>query len=434
MPKKKRMPLAESRFGGRATAGGVNYEVRVAAWIAVKMLAGDRCVAWEGINGADISAIMTQAPEPVDDVVVSLREGQDACVYISAKERAGAIPLTPKSPAFGDTVGAFVRQFLKLPKAARSKSRFVWAVPSSAGRAATQDLTIALDNHREDAGGQTLSEFLRSRGINQRKAVKALLGIVGREWRKETGSTPTDNQRRSLLQCIYVWVFEFEWGRRQEHEAESDIRTHLVEDPKQANRAWRILEHLFARADHHGIRVTASSLRRALTADGVVLKSVPEYAPDIARLVDFTTRNLANLREHTTLRFGRMPSDAVHLHRGAELSALLLAVKSGHCLITGEPGCGKSGLIYSLVEALQKESVPVVLLLAEEICHRDWKGSANLPGLAHALDIVLANWPAGHSGLLVTDALDAVRDVAAQRMLRRLLCDVKDGQSTQVEG
>jgi hypothetical protein len=34
--------FGSSRFGGRATAGGVNYEVRIAAFIAVKMLAGNR--------------------------------------------------------------------------------------------------------------------------------------------------------------------------------------------------------------------------------------------------------------------------------------------------------------------------------------------------------------------------------------------------------
>ena len=103
------------RFGGRATAGGVNYEVRVAAFVAVKMLSGNRCSVWEDINGADVLAITLQAPEPVDDIVVSLRGDAKACVFISAKERSGAIALTHRSPAFTDTVEAFVRQFQKLP-------------------------------------------------------------------------------------------------------------------------------------------------------------------------------------------------------------------------------------------------------------------------------------------------------------------------------
>src|SRR5258706_481123 len=52
----------QNRFGGRATAGGVSYEVRVAAFIAVKMLCGDKCSAWDGINRAALSEITLHVP------------------------------------------------------------------------------------------------------------------------------------------------------------------------------------------------------------------------------------------------------------------------------------------------------------------------------------------------------------------------------------
>jgi len=110
----------------------VNYEARVAAFIAVKMLAGDHCAVWDEINGSEITAITLQAPESVDDVVVGLGGDTGVCAFISAKERVGSIALTERSPAFAETVNAFVRQFQKLPEAARAKSRLVWAVPSSA--------------------------------------------------------------------------------------------------------------------------------------------------------------------------------------------------------------------------------------------------------------------------------------------------------------
>lgn len=147
-PKRKRRVLANHRYGGRATAGGISYEIRVAAFIATKMLASDRCVVWNGISGADIIAITMQAPEPVDDVVVSLRGEREASVFISAKDRANTISLTASSPEFADTVGGFVRQFLKLPVTARARSRLVWAVPSSAGAAATRDWRCCEDRHR----------------------------------------------------------------------------------------------------------------------------------------------------------------------------------------------------------------------------------------------------------------------------------------------
>lgn len=136
--------------------------------------------------------------------------------------------------------------------------------------------------------------------------------------------------------------------------------------------------------------------------------------------------NLDRLKEHSTLPFGPNPGDAVHIPRTEDLTALLGAAKSGHFLITGESGSGKSGLVYSLVESL-KESFPVVLLLAEDLSCGDWKGSANFPGLTHTLDGVLGNWPAGTHAFLVTDALDAVRDANTQRRVRNVLRDVKAG-------
>jgi hypothetical protein len=135
------------------------------------------------------------------------------------------------------------------------------------------------------------------------------------------------------------------------------------------------------------------------------------------------------LKDHTVLRFGTQRRDEVHIERSDELSALAAAAKAGHILITGEPGCGKSGLIHPLTVALQREGFPVVLLLAEEVFGRDWKASASLPGLTHALDEVLANWSTGARGFLITDALDAVRDSATQKTLHRLLQDIKDGRS-----
>jgi hypothetical protein len=84
-------------FGGRAAAGGVNYEVRVAAFIAVKMLAGNRCTVWDGISGADVAAITLQAAEAVDDIVVELRRGGSSHAFISAKDRSTNIPLTGTS-------------------------------------------------------------------------------------------------------------------------------------------------------------------------------------------------------------------------------------------------------------------------------------------------------------------------------------------------
>jgi hypothetical protein len=414
-----RSKARSNRFGGRATAGGVNYEVRVAAFIAVKMLGGESCSLWSEISGADISTINMQEPEPVDDIVVSLRGDAERRVFISAKERNGTIALTEKNPAFVETVDAFVRQFLKLSAAAREKSRLVWAIPSCVGRASTHTLLRVLDTHRKDAVDTPVSQFLLRRTAGEKKVLCSLLSVTREAWRKQSGSLPSDQELQCLLRHVYVEVYDFERGQRYEREVKDDIRSHIVADPKQARRVWEKLEHIFASANERGLSVTPGSLHRDLAADGLALKAPPGCAEDIERLRRLTTRNLTRLKEHTTLPFGSNPDDAEHIDRSEELSPLVAAVKSGHLLITGEPGCGKSGIIHTLVEALQKDGLPVLLLLAED----------GLPDLDHPLEEILINWPSGARGFLITDALDAVRDPDAQRRLRALLRAVKEGES-----
>lgn len=423
------VPAKAPRFGGRATASGVNYEARIASLIGVKMLCASRCNLWNGVSGADISAITLQAPEPVDDIVLDLREASGARIFISAKERSTGITLSDTNPTFSEIVDAFVRQFLKVSEPARGKSRLVLAIPSSAGQAATQDLPAALETHRRDSGDDSLQNFLDRRRGREKGAVLSLISTATKKWSRLSGNSPTDDQIRDFLRCVYVEIFDFGPSGQSEREACGDIRTHLVSDAKQAVQVWKNLEAFFADANQRGARVTGGSLRRALTNQDLRLKPTSDYAKDVARLRELSALNLSRIREHTTLPFGQESGGVVHIQRSEELSALLNAVRSGDLLITGEPGCGKSGLIHQLVETLQKEGSPVLLLLAEEVFGRSWKGSASLPGFVHALDEILANWPDGTSGFLVTDALDAVRDVESQKMLRHLLSDVQHGQS-----
>ncbi len=415
-----RVPAVPSvRFGGRATASGVNYEARVAAFLAVKMLAGSQTAVWENITGGDLSGIAMQVAEPVDDIVVTLRDDPEARVFISAKERSGSVALTRRDPAFVETVGAFVGQFLKLSSSARAKSRFVWAVPNSVGPAGTQHLARVLKEHRDAAGGP-LDAFLGSRRKEAKKAVQGLLDVTTQAWRERAGRDPSDGELRQFLGAVFVEVLDFGPGQRLPPHIQGDIGSHIVADSKFAPRAWEKLEHHFLQMDCQGTSADRASLRRALTDAGIPLRRPTDYSGDLAALDELTERNLLGLKDHTTLAFGDDPGDLVHIDRQQEFSALITAAKLGHLLLTGEPGCGKSGMIHALAEALRNEGVPVVLLLADE----------DPPNLTHRLDQILANWPDGAGGFLITDALDALRDADRQKRLRRLLRDVREGQAS----
>jgi len=424
-PKRTSAKRRGSAFGGRATAVGVGYEAQVAASIASKMLAGDSCIVWEGINGEDVAAITMQDAEPVDDVVVTLRGQLQAKVFISAKHRSGTIALTATSPAFSEVIDSFVRQFHLLTSAQRTGSRLMWAVPSSAGAGMTQVLRKALDAFRADASAG-VKDFLRRRATKEQEAIKVLVVQTKRYWKSANKKVPNEVELGEFMRMIHVAVFDFGLGLHHEQYAEETIRRSMAVKPSQSREIWDKLDLHFRRADQRGLRTTAASLRQMLTSDGLKLKPTPGFAEDIELLRRLTARNLDRLKDHTLLRFAKCE---IHISRTEELVAMTAAAKRGHLLVTGDPGCGKSGLIHPLAQTLSKEGIPIVLLLAEEVFGRDWKGAANLPGLAHSLDDVLAHWPDGVKGVLITDALDAVRDVEVQRALRRLLQDVQQGTS-----
>ena len=407
----------------------MNYEERVAALFATKMLAASDANLWEEeVPIADLLTITMQTPDAVDDIVLT-RKGADGKIYVSAKSRSQRVPLTMKSPAFADTVDAFVLQFLQLPPTERQSCWLVWAVPPTAREQVTRDLRRSLDAWRLCDMDCPLNDFIGGRTKRERMAVEPLLKVANASW-KAIGVPASEPELRAFLRRVRVEVFEFGPSGADTRRAEEILADSVALDPKQAAHAWNTLENFFSQRGEHGTPVTRLLLRKALTKARVALKPPAGYAEEIDRLRELTLRNLTSLAVHDTIQPTANPSEVIHLDRVPELNALRAAVEAGNLLLTGEPGSGKSGLMHSLARAWQESTAPVVLLLADQLSGRDWKGAANLPGFGrHPLDAILTNWPSDTPGILLTDALDAVRDPEAQRMLRGLLADVKNGHS-----
>ena len=427
MPSQKPKRRGRRQFGGRATAAGVNYESRIAAYVAVQMLGGEKCVLWENLTGADIVAVTLQTKGAIDDVVIGLRNG--ARCFVSAKSRSKAIALTKASAAFADTIDSFVQEFAALPTGSRLRNRFVWAVPSTVGAAASVHLQNALNSHRLEAADSVSADFVAGRNRDQRSALEKAIAVIKDAWQRQHKTKPTEQELRDLLRMTFVEVHDFGSGYHHERTAEEQLRAHIVAKSARAPRAWSHLEHVFSRANETGLTVTATSARRSLASDGFILALPPDYAADIQRLRNLTSRNLERLQQHTTLRFGPNAADAIHIPRLDKLNAFAAAVVERDLLMTGEPGCGKSGLIHATTTFLQEKGASVVLLLAEEISRSGSAAPGNLLGLDHPLRDVLTNWANGESGVLITDALDAVRDPEAQRIVRGLLSDARDSPS-----
>jgi hypothetical protein len=285
-------------------------------------------------------------------------------------------------------------------------------------------LPAVLDAHRAEAFDSPLSQFIDTRSSNQKRVFETFCEVIRARWTEQVGSSPSEEELRELLRLVHVELYDFGDGLRSERIAERELRTHVLADASQAPKAWSTLEKIFERNDRNGLTVTPTSLRRELAASGIALELPPDYTNDIERLRQLTERNLKLLSEHTSLPFGARDTERIHIDRRDELTSFVAAAQSTDLLLTGEPGCGKSGLMHDTAHELRKNGAPIVLLLAEEIASTISRGS-NFLGLDHSLVEVLENWPAATGGILLTDALDSVREPSAQREIRALLRDIR---------
>jgi len=146
---------------------------------------------------------------------------------------------------------------------------------------------------------------------------------------------------------------------------------------------------------------TAHDVVQAHRIDQVVVNAPPER-DDVQILRDVTDANLRALEQHSGL-----PSAAgrsvVARSETQELSEV-----EGSFVITGEPGCGKSGVVFRLAVQLQKRGEDMVLLTVETLGEASGavRGDVALTG---GLGAVLADWPGEGRGTVLIDGLDASR-------------------------
>lgn len=157
------MPVVH-RGGGAATHGGTGYQNRVAAWIAVRILAEQAATCPCDLPAqVSLEYVGCETSEPVDDILV--KTSGDGTVYIQAKQNLDLGRSV--NSRFGETVSQFVGQFLARRESGEplsaEKDRLVLAVDSrSSGRVRTT-LTALLGRLREFPNSESLEGLEQGR-------------------------------------------------------------------------------------------------------------------------------------------------------------------------------------------------------------------------------------------------------------------------------
>lgn len=398
----------------------MDFQARVSAWAAVHMLAEESVEPPLGL-GAPVVRVACEVDQPVDDLVLTAGDGSGA--HVQVKRR---VDLSSRSgSAIASAIDQFVRQFLGWRTAKKTEApadpvqgRLILAVGASTPSTVQVTLRKALDRLRA-----LPSDGMPGAGLNreQERAIGVVAAHVWESWVAETGSDPGDDDIRALMRLMHVQAVAVGEGERDEGLAKTILRSNVLMSPGQARQAWSLLIDEGQRLIRTRAEADLSRLRDVLSSAGVAVDAPTSCRDDIRRLRNHSDRIARMLADHADIRLG---STTVRIQR-PYVPVLRDAADSGAVLVVGEPGAGKSGVLYSLFETMKDEGRDVVLLAAQ---HPPFSSLGSLRDelqLDHDAVDVLANWPGQQRAVLLVDALDAARTDESAQALRTLIREVQ---------
>lgn len=422
--------IGRSDAGGAAGQAGANYQARIAAWLAVRMLAGSAASPLYGL-AADVrlTLVRCQTESPVDDVVVSTSE--NGFLFVQAKNRIATLSVAQDSE-FGKVIAQFVQQFLSMRQRVEGvewrrpldpeKDRLVLTIGSRSTSTLTETLGPLLQRFRELSGGYNLDAAARNK--QERDVAAKLMDHARRAWKNEAGTAPTDSDITPVLRAMRVHVVDVGEDERDARDACDLLRGHVLRDSNQAEAVWSALIDITSQRHETRSGFTAASMAEELRrrSRGFAILSPPDFRTAIEALQSTSRIHIDEASRFSQLLQGEPETT---INRDAA-GTLLQAVRNGHLLVVGEPGAGKTGLLYQLACQLSDEGASVVFLSVQYLTVSTTGDLSKALGLGVEQDLtdLLSNWFETESGYVIFDALDAARSEPTRLLLQRKIGEI----------
>jgi hypothetical protein len=409
--------MSRPRAGGDATAGGVTFQARVAAFFAVRVLAEQHAASLPGFSGDVVpTGVWCETTEALDDIEVRSSAGARLLVQVKRTLVLGASPMSELAKVCDQLVRAGA------PPDARpdgADDRLLLAVGPGTGAPVARDLRELLDALRPQPA---TAGFRRAHLSEQRARVQdVLLAHLRRSWRAVHGREATTPKLRELLRRTYVVILDVEDGGRDAAASEELLRQTVLGRPDTARAAWTFLMGFCADLARLRTGADRGALQTALVAHGIGLQAPPSVRPDITELRQLTKSTVRLLEEFARID---VHSGSVSIERDVP-DVLEAAAASGSFVVVGEPGIGKSGALHQLVRRAQNGGTDVVALTVEPLEAGSQTALTQELGLSRTFADVLAAWP-GERGLLIVDGLDAARSDHVRRTITETIRRVLD--------
>ncbi len=413
--------------GGAAAAGGMDFQNRVAAWVAVRVLAEKGATPpWELPGDTTLDWLQCETDQPVDDLLIGT--SQQGRVFAQVKR---SLSLSSHEDSdLASVLDQFVHQFVACRPGSCNRAldpqrdRLLLITSSASSEPIRVHLRNMLRRVRRLTPDQTLDDAAQNQA--ERHALATVRGHIHRSWQALLDREPSDQKLRQLLSLIHIQVLDVGEGETGEREAKDLLRSAILRDPNQADQAWAKLAGLCARFAAQRSGATRTDLQRELLNAGFDLRAPRSYEQDIERLRTHSEQTFSALAHLAEVRLG---STSIKIRRACT-DALKQAAMTQSILVVGEPGAGKSGALHDFVAALREDKRDYVFLAVDRLAAQSLGELRAELGLEHELPEVLENWPGLEPAFLVIDALDAARGGRVERMIRDLIRKVveKDGR------
>ncbi|MDP9386848.1 MAG: hypothetical protein M3Q48_02690 [Actinomycetota bacterium] len=354
------------------------------------------------LDGPMLVAVGGETGLEVDDVGAITDRG--GFLVVQAK---GALRLTSqRTGAFGEAIDQVVAQFIGgLPDYGREDLRPIDVsrdrlVVAGDGRSSQPVRELSTVTSRLRTLPEAMPIPSAATSAVQRTALATLLGHIRAAWSSAACVEPGEAEVRRLLRVLVVDVLDLAEDGAHRATAMAHLRSVLL-DAARDMQAWTALRDLGAalargRAWRRRVDIAAS-----LDAAGAPIGPAGRHAADIQTLRRLTEAATQGLAAHSSLPTAAGP---VHCDRSAIDE---LAAADGSFVVVGDPGCGKSGVIYELARRLAVAEDVVVLTV--DTLPRTSAGVRTELGLVGDLLETFRAWSGAGRATLLLDGLDAAR-------------------------
>jgi predicted AAA+ superfamily ATPase len=410
--------------GGHATHAGIAFQNEVAAWVAVHILAVKPISCINGDDEAIPTSFQLEATSPVDDIVVSTKNGGRLFLNVKTTVSSSRETKSELSKVFDQ----FVRQWLLgvsepnfsggLRRFDARRDRLVLVLRGDRGREFATSFDTVLQRIRDRSQIGPLNEIATTK--RQKDIFQNCQELVRFHWSRQLGREIEDVELINVLSASRVTRVTIDG-------VTGDGLRNLLSQTVTGNEssARQALEALVQIASEYSVRRSggdARAIREQLRSRKISLIEEPQYQHDINKLEQITTRTLEALAHYGYIAIGGEvgPRRRISLCRPCT-NSLVEAAKNKSLLLIGDPGSGKSGTLQAAAQELLRVGHSVLVLAVDQLSASSLDELQVELGLDHPVVDVLAAWHPSTTPILFIDALDASRGGVSERAISQLL-------------